>query len=200
MSIRTCPMGRAHPSGHLRPIPHSLSVTPGQRAPNPMHILARARRPRGPHSHTRPTSGRGPRAPAPMGRLGRLGIARTTREARRPALWRHSWQCLGDRPCTPQEMPSLPSRAHAAHVRPQLMRLRDRGTVWARGAHPGDARGAPFGPLATPQATPRRLRCSRGRHRWRVRGDPTTPQVPGLRGVPRAFRGYLGDPQSLRGS
>ena len=32
----------------------------------------------------------------------------------------------------------------------------------------------------------------------RVRGALTKPQVPGLRGVPRAFRDYLGDPQSLR--
>ena len=126
------------------------------------------------------------------------GDLRTTREARRSALWRHSGQCLGDRPGTPQEMPSQPSRSHAAHVRPQLTRLRARGMVRARGAHPDHAGGARSGPLATPQAAPRRLRCNRGRLRWRVRGALTKPQVPGLRGVPRAFRDYLGDPQSLR--
>ena len=164
----------------------------------PMHTLAPARRPCGPHNRARPRSGRDSRAPAPMGRLGRLGIVRTTREARRPALWRHSGQCLGDRPGTPQEMPSKPSRSHATHVRPQFARLRARGTVRARGAHPGHAGGAPSGPLATPQAAPRRLRCNRGRPRWRVRKALTKPQVSGLRGVPRAFRDYLGDPQSLR--
>ena len=126
------------------------------------------------------------------------GDLRTTREARRSALWRHSGQCLGDRPGTPQEMPSQPSRSHATHVRPQLARLRARGTVRTRGANPGHAGGAPSGPLATPQAAPRRLRCNRGRLRWSVRGALTRPQVPGLRGVPRAFRDYLGDPQSLR--